>query len=176
MKYDRRQCPHLFCRLLCTHLPTCWCQSRSTSSSYFSPTHKPPPPPPSVFHPTRRYPHCSRALLSVACSPRPRRCGGGGHRAAVHSRYQQRCLWRIILFIAFVRRARQVFVSLLPTYCCSLSRYWCSSVVRFCLCYLANWVMDEGWKHSSKNRTVEQCPDHFLLFWFLRPLSYSFLQ
>lgn len=122
-----------------------------------SPPRTRPPPPPSVFHPTRCYPHCSRALLSVACSPRPRRCGGGGHRATVHSRYQ--CLWRIILFIAFVRRACHFFVSLLPTYCCSLSRYWCSSVVRFCLCYLANWVMDEGWKQSSKNRSVKQCPE-----------------
>lgn len=34
---------------------------------------------------------------------------------------------------------------------CTLSRYWCASFVWFCLCYLANWLMAEGWRQTSKN-------------------------
>lgn len=33
---------------------------------------------------------------------------------------------------------------------CTLSRHWCASFVWFCLCYLANWLMAEGWKWSWK--------------------------
>lgn len=73
------------------------------------PTQSPPP--------TCHYPHCSLILPSVVYCPWPPQWGGGGHRAMEQSHHHQHRLWRIMLFIAFVRRALQYFVSLLPTYC-----------------------------------------------------------
>lgn len=49
---------------------------------------------------------------------------------------------------------------------CTLSLCWCASFVWFCLFYLANWLMAEGWKQSSKNYNVVHspvlCPSLFL--------------
>lgn len=79
VKYDRRQCPHLFCRLPHTHLPTCRCQSRSTSNSYFSPTHKSPPlPPPHAPLPPLLPDSPKCCVLSLASTVRRRWAQGCG--------------------------------------------------------------------------------------------------
>lgn len=131
---------------------------------------QPPPPPSSSSLP----PH---APLPPLLRGSPECCtfyqaSAAWRRRAQSDGTQRRCLWRIILFIAFVRQALQIFVSLSPTYCRSLSQYWCSSFVRSCSFYSANWVAAEGWKQSFKNSTE----DVNLSFWFRCPFPLLLVQ
>lgn len=129
-------------------------------------THKPPCTPSLPFNPTRHWPHCSPTLPSVVCSPWPpqwgRGGGGCGNRAVEHSRYHQCCLWRIMLFIAFVRRALRYFVSLLPAYCHALEAG--TDVPPLCGSACVIWQIDSRLELVLKKIVMCYVPSFFCSF------------
>ena len=94
--------------------------------------------------PTTPPPHASISALGV---------WNGVGRAAEADRNQAAThLWAIMPLIAFVRASGAILCkSIAHLLRRTLSRYWWASFcLRFCLYYLANWLMTAAWWETSK--------------------------
>lgn len=112
----------------------------------------PPPPPPASLPPHAPLPPLlpdspKCCVLSLASTVRRRWARGrGAQPPPPASPLKDNAVYCICQASAAI--LCKSIAHLLP---CTLSRYWCASFVWFCLCYLANWLVAEGWKQSSKN-------------------------
>lgn len=133
------------------------------------PTHKdPPPPPPHAPLPPLLPDSPKCCVLSLASTVRRRWAQGCGAQPPPPALpLKDNAVYCICQASAAI--LCKSIAHLLP---CTLSRYWCASFVWFCLCYLANWLMAEGWKQSSKNYSVLHSPALCPFLFLFHPFSF----